>query len=89
MIQIVFVVLGLVYFIDALFTKWNWWDKLAQIIIKVKYKFVYELLNCRFCLMFHLSCMVTIVYGTINGFSNDLFLVPILVSGLINLKEKR
>lgn len=89
MIQTIFVVFGLLYFVEALFSKWNWWEMLEEKSIHVKHRVIYDLLNCRFCLMFHLSWMITIVYGQMTSFSWDLVIVPFVVGGLTRLKEKR
>lgn len=88
MIQEIFVVLGTVMFTDALFEKWNVWELLSKIAMRSKQKFFFLLLLCKFCMMFHLSWMLTVVYGLFGGFSPTLFVVPVVVSGLIHLKSK-
>lgn len=54
MIQSIFVVLGLVYFLDALFDKWGVYEMIAQYGSKAKRKFIYDLCFCRFCQLFHI-----------------------------------
>lgn len=88
MIEAIFVVLGLVMFTDALMDKWKIWDRLAKWAMKFPVKFFFLLLMCRFCMMFHLSWIITLVYGAANGFSWRLLIAPAIVSGLIHLKGK-
>jgi hypothetical protein len=89
MIQTILVVYGLLYFIDSLFDKWNTWERIAEFGSTAKHKFIYDLCFCRFCLMFHLAWMITILYGAFSSFSFDLVAVPFVVSGLTRLIEKR
>lgn len=89
MIQTIFVVLGLTYLVDALFDKWNVWGWIVENGVNTKSKFIFELSICRFCLMFHLSWMITILYGAFSSFSCDLIIVPFIVGGLTRLNEKR
>ena len=89
MIQTIFVVLGLLHFLDGLFEKWNWWNLLGEKCIHAKHKLIFDLCFCRFCLLFHLSWIITILYGAFSSFSFDLVIVPFIVSGLTRLKEKK
>jgi hypothetical protein len=89
MIQSIFVVLGLVYFLDALFDKWGVYEMIAQYGSKAKRKFIYDLCFCRFCQLFHIGSFITIVYGVFSAFSFDLVIVPFVVSGLTRLIEKK
>lgn len=89
MTQTILAVLGLLYFTDALFDKWNVWERIAEFGSRSKHKLVFDLCFCRFCLMFHIGWMITIVYGAIYAFSVDLLIVPFVVIGLTRLIEKR
>lgn len=85
MLQSIFVVLGLLIFIKLLFDKWNVWGVISEVGSKSDFEWVYKLTNCQFCLLFHFSWMITIVYWIANGFSWSLLIVPFIVSGLIHL----
>ena len=87
MAQIIFVIYGLILFINALFEKWGWWEKLALIGSVAKIKTFYELTQCRFCLLFHISWIITLIYGILFGLKWELLLVPFVVSGLTTLKK--
>lgn len=88
MVQEIFVVLGIVGFTDAIFEKWSIWSWLSKTASMSKYKFFFYLLICRFCMMFHISWMITVIYGLFDGFSWRLVVVPMVVSGLIHLKSR-
>lgn len=87
MAQIIFVIYGFILFINALFEKWGFWDKLALIGSVSKLKWFYQLTQCRFCLLFHLSWIITLIYGFMFGLKWELLLVPFVVSGLLTLKK--
>lgn len=87
MIHAVLIIFGLILFINALFDKWGWWHKLSVFGANSKYKFVYDITNCRFCLLTHLSILLTIVYGAIIGYEDYLLIIPFIVSGLLTLRK--
>lgn len=81
----IFVILGLVHFVDAIFEKWGIWDKLLLIGAMVKNRFFYDLTQCRFCLRFHLSVLFTLIHSIFFGFNIQDLLIPFVVLGLTNL----
>lgn len=89
MIQSILVVACLVYFIDALLVKWHGWEKIKIWGSYSSILWIFELSFCRFCLMFHIGWILTILYGFIFGFEWTLILVPFVVSGLTRLIERR
>jgi len=82
------VVLGLMFFIDALFVKWDVWEMISKLGSSTKSLFVYKMTQCRFCLMFHFSIIITIVYGIFSSFSFDLTIIPFVVGGFIYNQRK-
>jgi len=85
----IIIILGLLYFIDALLDKfliWNWIERKGS---KVKFKFMYLLSQCRFCIMFHIGWILTLIYGAITVFKIELIVVPFVISGLTRIIEKR
>lgn len=82
----ILILTGFIGFITALFSKYNVWRRLERWgAMEQDSRLVAELMNCRFCLTFHIS---VIVYGAMcvvtNG--NDFNLAVIVVSnGLIHL----
>lgn len=85
MLQSIFVILGLLIFIKLLFNKWNVWTIFEEIGSESKFKFIYKLTNCQFCLLFWFSIIITIIYGIANGFTWSLLIAPFVVNGLIHL----
>lgn len=88
MVQSVLLVLGAVHFLDALFDKWGFWNKLSEYGSQSRFRLVYDLTNCKFCIMFHLSVLITIAFGAIWSFSMGLVAVPFVVGGLTRLIRK-
>lgn len=84
----IIIILGLLYFIDAMFDKFFIWRKMEEVSRFAPNRFVYKLMNCRFCLMFHMTWIITVIYGTATSFEMKLLLVPFVVIGLSRLKEK-
>lgn len=89
MLQSIFTILGLLIFIKLLFDKWDVWGMISELGSDSNFEWVYKLTNCQFCLLFHFSCMITIIYGIANGFLWSLLIVPFVVSGLIHLIYQR
>jgi len=88
MITTIIIILGLLYFIDAIFDKFFIWEKIENEGMKAGLKIIYDLSQCRFCLMFHIAWIMTVFYGAIAGFKTELIIVPFVVLGLTRLKEK-
>lgn len=85
----IIIILGIIYFIDALLEKFNIYGWFMLKAMKSPIKLIYDLSCCKFCIMFHLTWIITFIYGAITGFSLSLVVVPFVVSGLIRIIEKR
>lgn len=83
MIEQLITIIGIVVFIDLLFGKWEIWNKLYEWSTKSKSKFIYKLFKCRFCLMFHLSFITTLIYASVFGFSHEQIFIPLISTSLI------
>lgn len=105
MIQPIIILLGIVYFIDAIFNKYHVW-KLIEKKGSKQSKFVYKLTSCRFCMNFHLNWIVILMLGFFSellgffsesqnalGFFSELsieiVILPFVVSGLINFIKSK
>lgn len=89
MIEAIFVVMGFVIFLDKLFEKWFIWDEIEKCGSESNFEWFFNLTRCRFCLLFHLSWIVTLIYAGFNPFGWGIFAVPFVVSGLIQLILKK
>lgn len=89
MIQSIFVVLGLLHFTDAMFNKFDVWGRIVKAGMKFKWKWMFQLTVCRFCMMFHFGWIITLIYGIFNGFELNLIFVPFIVSGFNKLIDQR
>jgi hypothetical protein len=87
MLQSILIVACLVYFVDALFFKWHIWEKIKVWGSYSKIMWLFELSFCRFCLMFHIGWVLTVLYGIAFGFEWSLLIVPFVVSGLTRMIE--
>jgi hypothetical protein len=85
MIEAIFVVFGLVMFTDAMFVKFDIWSDFLQYAQNAPFKWMFELFTCRFCVLFHIGWMWTIVFGIMGSFSWPLLIVPFIVGGFIHL----
>ena len=88
MIEKTLVVLGLVLFMNQLFEKkeiWNWIQQRGSIS---RSEWIFKLTSCRFCLLFHIAWMLTLVYSVFNSFEWDMLMVPFIVSGLTQIMFK-
>jgi len=90
MIQSVLIVACLVYFVDAMFFKFNVWENIKVFgANNAKSMFIFKLSFCRFCLMFHIGWIITVLYGLFFGFEWSLLLVPFIVAGLTRIIERK
>lgn len=87
-LQTIFIVFGLVMFINAIFEKWSVWDDISRIGSNTTSEFLFKLTTCRFCLLFHIGWIVTIVVGLFGTFSWPLLAVPFIVGGFIHIIGK-
>tara|TARA_R110000851_G_scaffold108617_1_gene230032 strand:- start:18274 stop:18549 length:276 start_codon:yes stop_codon:yes gene_type:complete len=85
MIEKTFVILGLVLFLNQLFEKLKIWEWIQERGSISRSEFIYKLTSCRFCLIFHLSWILTLVSSVFGGFSWDVLIVPFVVSGLTQI----
>lgn len=88
MIQTTLIVFGMVHFIDALFKKWFVWDWIEQQGSKANSKFIFDLSFCRFCLLFHLGWIVTLIVACFGHATWSWLIVPFIVSGLTHKFDK-
>lgn len=88
MIQFIFVVFGLVAFIDQLFYKWGWYQAASMwATFTIQNKFIKEMVECPLCYRTHLSVIVTAIAGALVGYDGYMFVVPFVVSGLLTFKR--
>ena len=88
MVEKIFVILGLVLFVNQLFVKWDVWAWFKLKGMKSKFEFFFKLSTCRFCLLFHVSWILTFIYSLFGSFGWDALVVPFVVSGLIQISFK-
>lgn len=81
-IQSIIIITGLVMFLNEMFVKFNVYGFMEKMAADAKTKFMNELLQCRFCIRFHLTWITTIAYGGFCGFFWLLVVVPFVVSGI-------
>lgn len=86
MLTAIFIIYGLLLFVDALMDKWGLWFRIHEYGSNSESGFIYKLTNCKFCLRTHFSIIATIIYFSITGFTWDAIAVPFIVSGLWTLK---
>lgn len=85
----IILLVGYVSFIEALFDKFQIWNKLELLAITAPNRILHELLNCRFCLRFWLSVLtyvVLCVFSYVNGVN---LAVLIVSNGIIHLMQKK
>lgn len=82
MIQATFIVFGMVHFINALFEKTGVWDWIEQQGSKANSKFIFDLSFCRFCLLFHLGWITTVVVACFGHATWSWLTVPFIVCGI-------
>lgn len=83
----IILILGLLLFIEALFIKWNVYNKIAQLGASQKSKFFYNLCTCMFCLRFHFSVIITLIVIIFAGYYQEALITPFVVTGLSTLKQ--
>lgn len=89
MLEKIIILLGILYFTDALFVKWNIWSKLEMITMKSPVKFFFDLITCRLCSIFHLSSILTITMAIVFfGFTWDLIWINFVVVGLFKIVDR-
>mgnify|MGYP000554295943 FL=1 len=91
MIEKIFVIYGLVLFLDKFFEKKGIWEWIQLKGSKSSSGTVFKLTSCRFCLLFHVSWIITFIcssFGLFGLFSWDVLIVPFVVSGLTYLNYK-
>lgn len=83
----IIIIFAFLLFIEALFVKWKVFEMLSKIGSQVKSKFFYQMLNCQFCIRFHLSIIITLVSIILFGYYQEALIMPFVVSGLMTLKK--
>lgn len=80
------IIFGLTLFLYNLGLKLGFWSFMEQRASRTTIMFLHKLYQCPWCMMFHVSWMVTIIYGAIAGFDISLLLLPFINAGLLTLK---
>lgn len=88
MIQKILVIVGLLLFINQIFKKFEIWDFLKDVGAESGTKWFYRMTYCRFCLLFHISCILTLIQSIFTGLNWDALLVPFVSMGLIQFYFK-
>jgi len=89
MLLAIILLVGSVSFIEALFDKFQIWNKLELLAMNAPNRILNELLNCRFCLRFWLS-VLTYVLLYVFSYVNEVNLTVLVVSnGIIYLMQKK
>lgn len=83
----IIILFAVLLFVEALFIKWKVFELLSKTGSQVKSKFFYKMLNCQFCIRFHLSIIITLVSIIIYGFYKEALMMPFVVTGLMTLKR--
>ncbi len=81
--------MGIVEFINAIFEKYFVWNWLMEKGANQRSKFIYKLSSCRFCLRFHLSVFILVLYGFYTGFDLGMLFIPFVCSGLTYSIERK
>lgn len=86
MIELFLIVLGLVAFVDVIFNKYDVWQKIEIVILrlaeKTKIRLFFELAFCVFCQRFWIGVLATITFSILLGFNWTHILVPFMVAGI-------
>lgn len=88
LIELTFGIAMFTSFVDALLDKWLVYRYLMKRASAGNSRFLYDLMSCRFCIMFHISWISCILPVVLIGFEYEYILVPMLASGLIKLIER-
>ena len=88
-LQTIFIVFGLVMFINAIFEKWNIWDDIAKIGSNTSSEFIFNLTACRFCVLFWITWIVAVPVAILNDLTWSFFIVPFVVGGFVHLIGKQ
>lgn len=79
---------GIVSFIEALFDKFYVWDLLNKKASESKSLFLYNLTSCRFCIRFHLTWLIYMLFIVFDLVLQDQVFAIFAVSGLLTLINK-
>lgn len=89
LIQTTLIVAGFLGMINGLFDKFNTWDNIGRIGSQSKSMFIYNLTQCKFCMNFWISVLITIATLTFTPFSWQILNVPFIVNGITHLIAKK
>jgi len=89
MIQNILIVFGLCLFVENLFHKWGIWRQLNEFSGRVKYKFLYQLFQCNWCILFWLSVLMSLFINLAIESRAGNLIVPFVVAGLLTLKPRQ
>lgn len=81
------ILFGLTLFLYNLGIKLGFWSYMEQTAARrTTILFFHKLFQCPWCMMFHVSWMITIIYGAFVGFDISLLPLPFINAGLLTLK---
>lgn len=79
---------GFVSFTECMFDKFNVWDYLQEKGSKSNFKIIYDLVSCRFCIRFHITWLLYLIFFLTDIiFVNSIYLI-VTVSGILTLINK-
>lgn len=88
MIEHIVLTTFLVSFFLSIFDKfyiWGFFEKLASVM---RFKFLYKLFSCRYCITFHLTWMTYLVIVVFEYLNITQVFIPFFVFGLLNIVKK-
>ena len=91
MLEQIFIVLGLLTFVDAMFDKYGTWVKIEAVLVKWlqgKSKLLFNLAFCQFCQRFWIGVVITVFVALMHGFTLGTLVVPFIVIGLFSLSNR-
>lgn len=86
--EILFVTILLTFFVKALMEKFSVWYILENYGRKSRYKFIYKLTTCQFCVLFHLGWVLWFLVMFFESLGIMYVLMPFCVSGALKINNK-
>jgi len=80
------ILFGITLFLYNLGLKLGFWYFMEQLSGRMTIRLLHQLLQCPWCMMFHVSWILTIIYGILFGFDYSLLTLPFINAGLLTLK---
>lgn len=69
------------WFVYALFDKWGVWENLEDAASQSAFEFIFDLFHCRWCLMFWMSFVPTILLFSFAKYELIYLLTPFAIAG--------